>query len=632
MKKYFFEVLVIQLLFSISVFSNNIFSEKTSNYPVSDIPDELLEEANAVVRLDHTEFELKSRKTATLKAKYVITILNQKANRHAHFVQGYDKFRKISSIKATVYNAYGKEIKKFKKKDIIDQSAISGISLYEDSRLKAIEVMQNQYPFTVEVEFEVEYKGLLIYPSWNIFPSYDVAIQQSSYKAIIPSSLGVRYKSINTNIEPKMDKNGNADIYFWSDSNLKAMKQEHFGPSTSSIFLKVILAPNEFEYDGHAGNMKDWKTYGQWMYQLLQGREELPEKTKAEVQKLVAGVNDEKEKVRLIYEYLQSKTRYISIQLGIGGLQPFKAEYVDKNGYGDCKALSNYTRAMLGSVNIPSYYATIGAGPRHQSIQPEFAWKGYTNHAVLCVPLEKDTIWLECTSQSNPFGYMGSFTGDRNAMLVTENGGVIVKTPQYPLEVNTQIRKATITLDGTGNAIAKINTTYGGLQYENVQWQFTRNDKEKKESLLKKLNIPNIEITNFDYSQNKAPIPVATEKLELRIRSYGSPSGKRLFVPLNILNKRKKAPAKIKDRKTDVVIDVPYIDRDTIVYEFPDYFTVESLPKLVKIESDFGTYSSSVVQEGNKVTYIRTMTMNKKTFPPERYPDLITFISVLKTS
>ena len=159
MKKHLSLTFVFQLIFISFIFSKattNAFSKKANKYPVNDIPEELLENANAVVRLDIKEFQLKSRKTATLKAKHVITILNRKADRHAHFVEWYDKFRKLSSIKATVYNAYGKEIKKFKKKDIIDQSAISGISLYEDNRVKAIEVIQNEYPFTVEVEYEME--------------------------------------------------------------------------------------------------------------------------------------------------------------------------------------------------------------------------------------------------------------------------------------------------------------------------------------------------------------------------------------------------------------------------------------------------------------------------------------------
>jgi len=169
-------------------------------------------------------------------------------------------------------------------------------------------------------------------------------------------------------------------------------------------------------------------------------------------------------------------------------------------------------------------------------------------------------------------------------------------------------------LDDKGNAAAKINTNYAGLQYENVHWQFMKNDKEKKETLYKQLDVPNTTITNFEYSQNKDVIPVATEQLNVTIRNYGSVSGKRMFVP-----------AKIKNRKTEVVLDMPYMDSDTIVYEFPNTFTIEHLPKSTTLESDFGTYSTSITQEENKVTYIRTMKMYKKTFPPERYSELIDF-------
>ena len=553
----------------------------------------------------------------------MITILNRKADRHAHFVEWYDKFRKLSSIKATVYNAYGKEIKKFKKKDIIDQSAISGISLYEDNRVKAIEVIQNEYPFTVEVEYEMEYKGLLFYPGWYPYPDDHIAIQQSSFKAIIPSSLGLRYHAFNTDLKPEKKEAEGNEIYYWSAEDLKAIKNEIHGPNNT--YPKVILAPNEFEYDGSVGNMKDWKTFGKWVYGLLEGKDKLSDKTQQELKRLISNAKNDKEKVQLVYEYLQSKTRYISIQLGIGGYQPFSSEYVEKNGYGDCKALSNYTKAMLNAIDIPSHYAIIGAGDGTIPIQSDFSWAGYMNHAVLCVPLENDTIWLECTSQSNPFGYMGNFTGERKAMLATKDGGIIVNTPKYPLDVNTQLRKANITLDDKGNATAKIQTNYGGLQYENIQWQFNSNDKEKKENLYKRLDIPNMEITDFNYSQNKAPIPIATEDIDVTIRNYGSVSGKRLFVPLNILNKRKKTPPKVKDRKTDVVIDMPYLDSDTIVYEFSNLFTIEHLPKPTSIESDFGSYSSSIEKEGNHVTYIRTMKMFKKTFPAERYSDLINF-------
>ncbi len=92
------------------------------------------------------------------------------------------------------------------------------------------------------------------------------------------------------------------------------------------------------------------------------GRDVLPDATKRKIRDITKDLKTIEEKARALYAYLQGKTRYVNIQLGIGGLQPFDATTVDQTGYGDCKALSNYMVAMLKEAGVKGYYSTIMAG------------------------------------------------------------------------------------------------------------------------------------------------------------------------------------------------------------------------------------------------------------------------------
>ncbi len=125
---------------------------------------------------------------------------------------------------------------------------------------------------------------------------------------------------------------------------LKELKARRDNAAVKKYLNEVKVAAEKFSYYGHQGSYKDWKELGKWVYDdLIKSRQELPAQTIQMVNELVKGAANDKEKARRIYEFLQKKTRYISVQVGIGGFQPFAASEVDRLSYGDCKALVNYT-------------------------------------------------------------------------------------------------------------------------------------------------------------------------------------------------------------------------------------------------------------------------------------------------
>jgi transglutaminase-like putative cysteine protease len=614
-----------KLVIALLVVSNFIFAGELK-YPVSEIPVELKENVDVVIREYETRFKILAKNKATHYVHYVVTILNENGNAYASQVVGYNKLTKVIDFNGYVYDAAGKQIKRLKNSEVYDQAAFDGFSLYSDHRLKAVNLTQATYPYTVEFEYDLELKYLYSIPS-SYFGGEKKSTQHASYQLVYPPELKPSHKLLNIENTPKVERLPDGfESVTWTFINIKPMKFEAYGPQEDELIPQIIAAPSKFEYEGYEGDMTSWKTYGQWNALLNKQRDDLPEATKLKVRELVKGLTTNEQKAKVIYEYLQSKTRYVSIQLGIGGLQPFPASLVDQTGYGDCKALSNYTVAMLKEAGVKSYYSVIQAGRGEGQVRTNFPSHQF-NHVIVSVPNGRDTLWLECTSQSNPFGYQGSFTEDRYAFLITEDGGKLVRTINYSAEQNLQSRSAEVVLDIAGNAKAKIKTTNKGIQYENggLTGVLTNQSDEQKKWIQNNTEIPNFNINSFSMVEKRDKIPSAIVTLDLTLNRYATVSGKRLFIVPNLMNRISRVPEKMTERKTDVVRSSNYLDLDTIKFIIPENIYPEFLPEPIKINSRFGEYEATYKFDEGKVIYIRRMKVWKGRFPKETYNELVDF-------
>lgn len=592
-----------------------------AQYAVSNIPADLIKNADVVVRKDITEIEVQSINKSLMRATYVVTILNEKAKRYATKSVRYNKaFSKSVSIVGKLYDKNGKVIRKLKQKEVIDASAISDVSLYESSRQLIASLEHNQYPYTVEFSYVQPFKDQILPPVWSAQNNERQSVEEAILRIQMPDDIKLNYKNINIEEKPSISQNGT--LYEWHKKNLKPMEREIFGPSVFKLLPMVLLTPSDFKWDKYEGSTRNWADYGKFFYDLNAGRDELPPELEAKVLEMCANISDPKEKIRILYEYMQQNTRYVSVQLGIGGWQTYDAAYVYKNGYGDCKALSNYMKSMLKRIGIESYMTFIYAGEGGLDFQFDFP-NDLSNHAILCVPMEQDTVWLECTSSEKPIGYLGDFTDNRYGLLLTPEGGKLAKTPAMPAESNRQIRKATITLEQDGNARVEVDMTYTGYQQDNISYiALNLGTKDQEKWLRKNIDAGSFQLKTFAFEKAKsADIPTWYNNYELQATQWAGVSGSRIFLKPNVLERYVFVPPANPERKQQIELSSPYLNTDTITYIIPANYRVESMPDMpIQINEEFGSYEANIIQKDPRtLIYTRKIKMQKIVLPAEKY-------------
>jgi hypothetical protein len=593
------------------------------------IPATLKDNAHSVVRRHETEFRVKAPGEAAQRVHSIVTVLDEEADDQATLVIGYDKLSKMTNLEGALYDATGKLIKKLKKADIEDYSTYSDYNFFDDQRMKrAAFPKQPAYPYTVEFLVETTERNLMFYPTWIPQKQQHVAVEQATYTVHIPSGMGLRYKEINLPVAGgTTDSPDGGKTYSWKITDQPALELEPLSPPVREQVPVVYTAPVEFEVQDYKGKLSTWTDVGQFYYMLNEGRDRIPEDLRQRVLELVKNEKTTLAKVQKVYKFLQEQTRYVSVQLGIGGWQTIDAEKVAVNKYGDCKALTNFTKALLKSAGVTAFPALVRAGDNVPDALADFPSFQF-NHVILCVPDGRDTLFLECTSEHGPAGYVGDFTGSRHALLILPGGSQLIKTPVYSSTVNRQQRHIMVNLSEQGDATANSQTKYTGLQQDAYASTIHRLNRDDQRSwLLKRIHIPAFELNSFTYNEQPGLVPAVTETLALAVRQWATVSGTRLFLPLNLMSASAPAPPLTQPRRAPVSLgaNYEYEDSDTITYQIPKGYMPEYKLEPVKIESKFGRYDTQLLMDGDRVTYIRHVVMHSGRFPASAYTDWIDF-------
>jgi len=597
------------------------------NYNVNNIADSLQKNADAVFRFYKTSYERNSVDKYTINVHYAVSILNQNGKRVAELLVFYDRNSTMSDFKGFLYSKNGNLRAKLKKKEIKDYAINNSYTLFSDSRVKYFMPVVSDYPYTIEYKYTIENKGVVGFQTWMPQKWFNISVEDAELSFKTSAEFNIKFKELNHDFIKDIAFSDGMNIYKWSTENLKAIEYEPNAPNYLDFMPAVLLSPNEIVYEGTNGDFSSWKSYGKWTSNLISGRDELPEETIGYIKDLTDTIDEKRDKAKAIYKYMQNRTRYVNISLGIGGFQPIKAMDVDEKGYGDCKALSNYTKSLLKCAGIDSYYSEIGTG-RHQEIKfTDFASANQTNHIILCVPMEDDTVWLECTNQKIPFGYISSGSQGRYALLIKSDGGELAKTPSFNANQNTRISNIILDIKESGDANFKINTEYNNNLYSEIFALLNSSVKEQKEELLKNLSSSKIvEIESFTVKDKSGSYAKGNLIINGKINNLASNAGARMFFEPEFFHRNQFSDYIYDDRKLDIFVPFSYSYIDTLRINLPqNYFSEYPIIKK-HLNSVYGHYTFEVKQTEETIIITRKLLINNGRYGHEFFGEINEFL------
>lgn len=592
------------------------------SYDTALIPKELLKGAHAVIRESNEHYVLKSVNDMQITSVRAVTVLNSSGDSFSNVFIPYNPNTKVSGIKVELFDGEGKLMKTYSKKDFSDYTNNPSAALYVDDRVLVLRPLLTKYPYTVKTSFETNTSNTVYLSGFKPLNAFDIAVERAVMTIQNNSGIKIR-KKVSEKPMAVLNQSEEGNLWKYSFENVQALTEEPFSPDLDYLVPQVEFSPEKFTLEGRQGDMTDWDSFGKWYYsQLLTPVSAVTPEIAAEVKALNLS-GSTAEKVKTVYQYMQNKTRYVLIAMGIGGWQPMPAAEVSKKGYGDCKALTNYMRTLLSAAGIPSYFSVIYDGDSEQTFDKEFP-RLSGNHAVLMVPTEEGNLWLENTSQRHAFNHLSFTSHHRNVLAVNENGIQIVNTPVYTPGQSKEKLTAQVAVNAEGGMTSVADFKFSGGQYDMNLRLFNLKSDEVKEAMknrYQQLKIEQIAVNDLQNNRDEATISYA---LNLQANSFAKKLGTDLFFPVMPFYPTVTFTAN-EERQHPFEISFPFQDDYEIEYAAPEGYAFKEVPASVITSTEFGNYHITFQLNDKKLKVHRVLTINKGLYPKEKYKDYVSF-------
>lgn len=572
-----------------------------------------------------TTYTIFDEESAEIEERVKIEILSEKGNRFSVFAEYFDRFRKITHITIDVVDKNGNKIKRLNRYDG-QELGLSQSYEISDAKLLYINPNVKDYPYTLEINSKVKMNGFLSMPTWVPRGDFHLSVVHAKLNIVRPASFFLKIKNENLNPTKDIQLSDGKFLTQYEVSDLKHTDKKIRYQDFYDDQPKVLISPLKFSLDNVAGSNVTWAEFGNWFLSLNSDPYILTKETMAFLDSLDKA--DKKKFIGNVYQYMQDKTRYVSIQLGIGGFKSLPTKDVEKFGYGDCKALTTYMKNMLDYAGVKSNYILVRAGRDVPDVLAEFTSNQF-NHVFLGIPSGKDTTYLECTSQTSPTDYTGMFTDDRNVLWIEKDKSSIIRSRVYSHIDNVQTNEAKIKLDSTGNALINLSISNNGVFFDEIMLYKMAPSDYVREHNQSSFNYDDFAIKDFSFNQPKRDVASFNSKFKLQVNGLAKLVNERLVFPISPL----KSINEYLDK--DDLMKYYSIKRGVTVTDeveviLPRNYWIFNLPDPIVVNSSFGNYRLSMEVAGNTLKIKRSFIIYRGDYNRDNYEPAKVFFQSLE--
>jgi len=569
-----------------------------------------------------TSITIDNNKKVT-ETTYLIQI-NQKESAHLSDIAIYhDAKDRFKLLEAYVMDANGDKVKKVRKRDVKTRNRRTYSTFYQDDLIEEFDLHWSTYPHLIKYAYRIIEKDFVFIANWTPYIKADLKVKSSTLTVDIRKDFDFQSEYADAFSFKNSDEKGRK-VLEWNLGSYETPEDEALAPPLAELIPRVIIVPQKFEY-GVEGSSENWQTFGIWQSNLNAGTDLLTTSEKEKVDKLIKGIDSNREIARTLYHYMQDNTHYINVSIDFGGLKSYPASYVCDNKYGDCKALTTYMKALLKYAGIESFYTKIRAGENTASINENLPSQQF-NHVILCVPMEQDTIWLENTSGTAPFNYLGSFTQNRKALVVNGDQSKLVKTRALNLGDVIEQRNYRFTINKDGAGKVSIDQKLRGDAFEAVNYYKRQASESDQKDFLNRISkVGHFTLKNWSFKKVNRDAKEITVSMNGIVKNQFREIGQMLVLkPLEMDIPELEVPSK---RTHDLKIAMPVNIFDSAVYNMPfhDRFNV-NVPQDTIIQSVYGIYRHRYEERDSTITVTQRFQMYPGRFPKAKYKDFYEFI------